>query len=140
MPLALAESTATPNPLDKGKRVVVVPSENEDEFAEGQIFKRRMTTWAAPQVVTSTSSSNHDADSLREHPPSTTSPSQPMALEGGIETELTSAPPPAPEFSMPIQETLRGYLEKLSPRSLPEGSKKEGMNYYMGAFIACANT
>jgi len=40
MPLALAESTDAPAPLDKGKRVVVVPSEDEDESAEGQVFKR----------------------------------------------------------------------------------------------------
>ena len=63
-----------------------------------------------------------------------------MALEGGIEAEPTSAPPSAPELPLPLQETLRGYLEKMSPSSQTEGPKKEGMNYYMGAFIARANT
>jgi len=63
-----------------------------------------------------------------------------MALEGGTATEPTSAPPPAPELPPPIQDTLRGYLEKISPRGQAEGPKKENMNYYMGAFIACANT
>jgi len=74
IPLALVATTTEPAPLDKGKGVVVVPSEDEDESAEGQVFKRRRTTRAAPQAVTSTSSSNHDVDSLREHPPSATSP------------------------------------------------------------------
>ena len=74
MLLALAASTAAPAPLDKGKGVVVVPSEDEEDFAEGQVFKRRRTTRAAPQVATSTSSSSHGAESLREHPPSATSP------------------------------------------------------------------
>jgi len=140
IPLALAETTTEPAPLDKGKRVVVVPSEDEDESVEGQVFKRRRTTRVAPQAVTSTSSSNHDADSLREHPPSATSPPQPMALEGGTETEPTSAPPPALELPPPVQEMLRGYFHKLSPGSRAEGTKKEGMNFYLGAFMACANT
>jgi len=63
-----------------------------------------------------------------------------MALEGGTETEPISAPPLAPELPLPIQEILRGYLEKMSPSSQSEGPKKEGMNYYMGAIVACANT
>jgi len=139
MSLALAASTAAPAPLDNGKGVVVVPSEDEEDSVEGQVFKRRRTTRVAPQVATSTSSSSHGAESLREHPPSATSPPQPMALEGGVESE-PAQPAPAPELPLPIQDTLRGYLEKMSPRSQTEGPKKEGMNYYMGAFIACANT
>ena len=43
-PLALSETTAAPAPLDKGKGVVGVPSENEEESAKGQVFKRRRTT------------------------------------------------------------------------------------------------
>jgi len=119
--------------------VVVVPSEGEKDSGEGQVFKRRRTTQAPPQVVTSASSSSHGIESIREYPPSATSPPQPMALEGGVESE-PAQPPPAPKLPMPIQETLRGYLEKMSPSSQAEGPKKEGMNYYMGAFIACANT
>jgi len=63
-----------------------------------------------------------------------------MALEGGTETEPTSAPPPTPELSPPVQEMLRGYFHKLSLGSQAEGAKKEGMNFYLGAFMACANT
>ena len=33
-----------------------------------------------------------------------------------------------------------GYFHKLSPGSQAEGVKKEGMNFYLGAFMACANT
>ena len=136
----MAETPTEPAPLDKGKGVVVVPSEDEEDSAEGQLFKRRRTTRAAPQVATSTTSSSHVAESLRENPPSATSPPQPMALEGGTETEPTSAPPPTSELPPPIQDTQRGYLEKMSPRGQAEGPKKEGMYYYMGAFMACANT
>jgi len=85
MPLALAETTVAPAPLDKGKGVVVVPSEDEEDSTEGQVFKRRRTTRAAPQVATSTTSSSHGAESLRENHPSATSPPQPTALEGVVE-------------------------------------------------------
>ena len=111
MPLALAETTTTLTPLDKGKGVVVVPSEDEEDTTEGQVFKKRRTT----KVVTSISSSNHGVESLREHPPSTTSPPLQMALEGGIESKPTPAPASAPELPQPDQEMLRGYLHKVSP-------------------------
>ena len=119
--------------------MVVVPSEDKEDSAEGQVFKRRRTTQAAPQAVTSTSSSSHGAKSLREHPPSATSPPQPMALEGGVKSEPAQAAF-ASELPLPVQEMLRGYLEKLSPSSQTGGPKKEGMNYYLGAFMASANT
>ena len=133
MPLALAEAAAAPAPLDKGKRVVVVPSDDEEDSAGGQVFKRRRTTQAAPQTATSAISSSSGADSLREHPPSATSPPQPTALVGGTEAEPTSAPPPAPELPLPIQDSLRGFLERGV-----EGPKTEGIYYYMGAFMPCA--
>jgi len=87
VPLALTETPAKPAPIDKGKGVVVVPSEDEEDSAEGQVFKRRRTSRATPQVATSTTSSSHRVESLRENPPSATSPPQPMALEGGTETD-----------------------------------------------------
>ena len=76
MPLALAEASASSTPLDKGKRVMEVVSDDEDS-AEGQVFKRQRTQ-RAPQTVTSATSSSHGAESLRENPPSATSPPQPI--------------------------------------------------------------
>jgi len=116
---------------------VVLPSDDEEDSAEGQVFKRRRTA----KVVTSSSSSssNHCADSLREHPPSATSPPQQLALEGGVESEPAQTTS-APELPPPIQEMLRGYFHKVSPGSQSEGAKKVGMNFYLGAFMACANT
>jgi len=114
VPLALAETATTPAPLDKGKGVVVLPSNDEEDSAEGQVFKRRRTT----KVVTSTSSSNHDAESLREHPPSATSPPQQLALEGGVESE------PAQTTPAPVQEMMRGYLHKVSPGANLRGLRR----------------
>jgi len=140
MPLALAEAVAAPTLLDKGKRVVVVPSDDEEDFAGGQVFKRRRTTQAAPQAATSAISSSSGAESLREHPPRANSPPQPSALEGGTEIEPTSTPPPVPELPPPMQDSLRGYLDRMSPRDQAEGPKKEVVFYYMGTFMACAST
>ena len=83
MPLALVETATSSTPLNKGKRVMVVPSDDEDS-AEGQVFKRQRTTQHAPQTATSATSSSHGAESLRENPPSANSTAQPMALEGGL--------------------------------------------------------
>jgi len=140
MPLALAEAVAVPAPLDKGKRVVVVPSDEEEDSARGQVFKRRRTTQAAPCAATSVVSSSSGADSLREHPPSANSPPPPSVLEGETEPEPTSAPTPVPKLPPPIQDSLRGFLGSMAPRGHAEGPQKESMFYYMGAFMACANT
>jgi len=62
-----------------------------------------------------------------------------MALEGRVES-IPAQAAPAPELPSPVQEMLRGYFHKLSPGSQAEGAKKEGMNFYLSAFMACANT
>jgi len=128
----MVETATTPAPLDKGKRVVVVPSDEDEDSADGKVFKSRRTT----KVITSTPSSNHDVESLREHPPSATSPSYQLALEGGVESE----PTPALKLPQPVQELLRGYLRQATPGGPYEEAKKETMAYYLGAFLACANS
>jgi len=138
MPLALVEAATSSAPLDKGKRVVEVVSDDEDS-AEGQVFKRQRTQHA-PQTVTSATSSSHGAESLREDPPSATSPPQPMNLEGEAATEPTSVPPPAPELPLPMQDSLRGFLGRASPRGQAEGPQRESLYYYMGAFMSCAHS
>jgi len=80
MPLTMAGTATTPAPLDKGKGVVVVPSEDDEDTEDGQVFKRRRTN----KVVASPSSSSHDAESLREHPPKATSPPHQLALGVGL--------------------------------------------------------
>ena len=61
----MVETATTPAPLDKGKGVVVIPSEDDEDTKDGQVLKRRRTN----KVVTSHSSSNHGAESRREHRP-----------------------------------------------------------------------
>ena len=117
-----------------------VTSDDDEDSAEGQVFKRQRTTQHAPQIVTSVTSSSHAAESLREDPPSAISPPQPMALEGGIEAEPTIVPPPAPELPLPMQDSLRGFLGRMSLRGQAEGPQKESIYYYMGALMSCAHT
>ena len=136
MPLALAESAA---PLDKGKRVVEVVSDDE-KSSEGQVFKRKRTTHHAPRQVASATSSSHGAEYLRENPPSATSPPQLMDLEGGVEAEPTTVPPLAPELPLPMQDSMRGFLGRSSPRGKAEGPQRESLYYYMGAFMSCAHS
>ena len=136
--LVLAEAGAPSAPLDKGKRVVEVISDDEDS-AEGQAFKRQRTQ-RAPQTVTYATSSSYGDEFLREDPPSATSLSQPMILEGGLEAEHTSTPPPAPELPLPIQDSLRGFFGKASPRDQTERPQRESLYYHMGAFMSCAHS
>jgi len=135
MPLALAEAAAPSAPLDKGKRVVVVTDDDEDS-AEGQVFKRQRTIQHAPQQVTSATSSPHAVESLREDPPSATSLPQPANPE--VETETTTIPLPALELPIPMQDSLRGLLARESPGNQAEGAQRESLYYYMGAFMSCA--
>ncbi|XP_068476882.1 eisosome protein 1-like [Phaseolus vulgaris] len=138
VPLALVEVGASSAPLEKGKRVVEVVSDDEDS-TERQVFKRQRTQHA-PQMVTSATSSSHRAESLREDPPSATSPPQSVHQERGFEAEPVGVLPPAPELPLPMQESLRGFLSMGSTGSQTEEPQRESMYYYMGLFMSCAYT
>jgi len=43
VPFTVVETATTPAPLDKGKGVVVIPSEDDEDTEDGQVFKRRRT-------------------------------------------------------------------------------------------------
>ena len=138
VPLAVAHTSA-PAPLDKGKGVLVVPSDDKGS-GEGQVFKRGRIN----RVVTSRSASPQCRESLRDNPPSATSPPPQICQEEGAE----STPPPsqtAPQAPAPklltippaIMQLMRGFNERSSGSSSGE-AKKEDMPYYMGAFLAIA--
>jgi len=129
VPLTIVETATTPAPLDKGKGVVVVPSEDDEDTEDGQVFMRRRTT----KVVTSTSSSNHGAESLRDHPPSATSP--PINWLWSVGLSMSPRLPPRRPQSFP-----QSYLHRATLGGPSEEAKKESMAYYLGAFLACANS
>jgi len=91
-------------------------------------------------MVTSAASSSHGAESLREDPPSATSPPQSVYQEGGFEAEPVGVLPPAPDLPLPMQESLRGFLSLGSSGSQTEEPQRESMYYYMGLFMSCAYT
>ena len=117
----------------------MVPSDDEGS-GEEHVFKRRRINI----VVTSRSASPQRGESLRDNPPGTTSPPQPMDLEEEVESTpppaQTAAPASAPEvLTIPpaIMQLMRGFNER-SPGSSSGEAKKEGIPYCMGAFLAIA--
>ena len=88
--------------------MVEVVFDDEDSI-EGQVFKRQRTQHAH-QIVASATSSSHGAKSLREDPPSATSPPQSVHQVRGCEAEPVVVLPPAPEIPLPMQLSLRVFL------------------------------
>ncbi|XP_068475356.1 uncharacterized protein [Phaseolus vulgaris] len=145
VPLAVASSPA-PAPLDKGKRVLEVLSDDEDS-GSGVVFKRRR----AARVPILPAASPQGGESFRDNPPSATSP-QPTIVQEEKDDGAESAPPPppaevsavpapipaAPELIAippPIMHLMRGFNGGL----MPEGSdRREGMPYHLGVFLAVA--
>jgi len=132
----VVETATTPAPLEKGKGVVVIPSEDDEDTEDGQVFKRRRTN----KVVTSHYSSNHGAESLREHPPSATSPPDQLALGAGVESAPTPDPTPAPELPQPVQGFIKGFLHQATPGGSTDTTTKEGVAYCIGEYLSNARS
>ena len=103
--IPLVGASPTPAPLKKGKRVVNIASDDEEDTLDGPVFKRRRAAVAAPSHSTLVSRPT----SFREHPPSASSPQSLFALEG--EGENAPEPPPALALELPLvlQQILKGY-------------------------------
>ncbi|XP_068475061.1 uncharacterized protein [Phaseolus vulgaris] len=147
VPLAAASSPA-PTPLDKGKRVLEILSDDED--SEGVApFKRRKSA----QVPLLLEASPQGGNPFMDDPPSATSLPPPTVQEDGGEGAEFAPPPPPVEVSAspapvaaaaaldliaippPIMHLMRGF----SGGTMPEGTdRKEGMPFYLGAFLAVA--
>ncbi|XP_068504595.1 uncharacterized protein [Phaseolus vulgaris] len=132
-------NTSAPAHLDKGKSVLMVLSDDEGSD-EGQVFKRRRTD----RVISSCSASSQHGGAIRDNPPSATSPTPQIGQEEGAEStpQPTQTVPqaPAPEvLTIPpaIMQLMSGFNERSSGSSSGE-AKKEGMPYYMGAFLSIA--
>ena len=139
VPLAVAGTPPT-TPLDKGKRVLTISSEDEDSDV-GPTYKRRRTN----RIFYSRSPSPPHGGSLMNNPPSATSPSpQTVQEEGVVEsvplptptpTPAPAAPTPTPELMEippPIRQLMRGFNERLSPGEPSGVRRSEGMPYYLG--------
>jgi len=122
IPLATVRTSPLPTPLSKNKGVVIVPSDEDEDSAEDPVFKRRRTT----TVAVSHSSSEKNAESLRDHPPSASTPPNYLALEEGAETTPEPTPTPAPELPWVVQHVLRGYQQETLGSSVDE-ALMEGM-------------
>jgi len=76
IPLATARASPTPAPLEKGKGVVKVISNDDEETMVGPAFKRRRAAVAA----TSHSTTASRPASFRDYPPRASSTQGPLAL------------------------------------------------------------
>ena len=112
----------------------MVAIDSDDEVTgEGITFKRRKVVSAA----TSRSSNEAPLSSYREHPPNTSSPHEPLAIEGGEENipEGVSVPP-APELPSALQHALKRFQERRIGDALNEGPLKERMGLSLRDFLA----
>jgi len=139
-------SSPAPTPLDKGKRVLEILSDDEDSDG-GLVFKRRK----AARVPMPPAASPQGGDSFRDNPPSATSLPPTVVQEERGEGAESAPPPPPTEVSAapasvsaapdliaippPMMHLMRGF----NGGSMPEGSdRREGMPFYLGAFLAVA--
>jgi len=134
-PLGRGQDFPSTSPLDKGKGVVNVPSDDEEDTAEGPVFKRRMTTI----VATSHSTSNKHAESLREHPPSASTPPNYMAMGEGAETAPEPTPAPAPKLPRVVQHLLKGF-QQVPPEGPTDEAVEESVAYSLGEFFSRASS
>jgi len=147
VPLAAASTHAPARP-DKGKRVLEINSDSEDSGC-ALVFKKRRPA----RVPTLPIASLGGGDSLRDDPPSATSPS-PQVVQEEQDEGAESVPPPLPlpeaaaasgsappapapapsphEILIPhpvYRKLAQGFTEGMSPENPNRG---ESMPYYMG--------
>jgi len=105
IPLATVKASPPPAPIEKGKGVVHISYDDEEDTMEAPVFKRRKAATAAA----SNSSSARRPASFRDKPPSASYPQGLLALEGGGESMPKSAPAPAFVLPLVLQQILKGY-------------------------------
>jgi len=131
IPLATAKASPPLAPLEKGKGVVHISSDDEEDTMEGPVFKRRKVA----TVATSHSSSARHSASFRDHPLSASSPRGPLALEGGGERVPEPAPALVPELPLVLQQILKGYQKGVMGSSTNE-AVQENLALSLGEFFA----
>ena len=108
VPLDVASSLA-PTPLDKGKRVLEIISDDEDSDGVAP-FKRRK----AARVPILPVASPQGEDSFRDNPPSATSLPPTMAQEETGEGAESAPPPPPAEVSSNIRALTKSRSKSMS--------------------------
>jgi len=133
VPLAAVRASPPPARLDKNKGVVLIASDDEEDTMGGPTFKRRKTTTVAP----SHSYSAERTTSLRDNPPSATSPQNLLELEDGA--ERVPVPAPALELPLVLQQILKGY-QKGAMGSSTDEAMQEILALSLREFFARANS
>jgi len=130
VPLASAQTNPAPSSLKKGKGVVDIESDEDTE--KGPAFKRHR----AMVTATSHSSTEGTPASLRDHPPSASSPPGHLALEG--DSKNAPATPPAPELPAVLQHALKVFQSAVV-EDLDEVISRERLGFNFGTLLAQSN-
>jgi len=127
IPLAVAQASPAPPPLEEDKGVVEI--ESDKDSVELPVFKRRRLVMA----TTSHFSIASRPASLRGQPPSASSPPGLLFLEGGDESAL--ATPSAPELPSVLQHALKGFQTGVMGDS-DEARTRERLGLNFGTLLA----
>jgi len=133
--MATVRDSPPPALLEKNKGVMLISSDDDEDTMEGPALKRRKTT----MVATSHSSSARRSISLRDNPPSASSPPNFLAPEEGAESVPKPALAPAPELPLGLQQILRGYQQEAMGNSADK-ALQESMSLSLGGFFARATS
>jgi len=122
-------------PLGRKKSVVAIESDEDEDTAEGPVFKRRRGVVA----TTSHSTTIGLPKSFRDHPPSASSPHGLLALEGGGESAPRNEQvSPASELSAVLQHAIKSF-QRGATEDLDEDVIRESMGLSLGEFLVQTN-
>ncbi|KAK7373540.1 hypothetical protein VNO80_06954 [Phaseolus coccineus] len=131
-------AVAAPEPIaDKSKRAAPVEISEDEDTCSDLVFKRKRV-----EVATEVSSATEgQPPSFREHPPSASSPPEPLlALEsGGESAPSTSQVPPAPELPPLLRRTLAQMPGQAAMEAMDRNSLGDLISHGLGEFLTASN-
>ncbi|KAK7342256.1 hypothetical protein VNO80_25201 [Phaseolus coccineus] len=123
---------------DKSKRAAPVEVSDDEDTCSGLVFKRKKVGTA---TEVSSATEGHPS-SFREHPPSASSPPEPiLTIEGGGESAPSSDQmPSAPELPSLLQRSLAHMPGRAVLEAMDRNSLENLLNHGLGEFLAASNS
>ncbi|KAK7332477.1 hypothetical protein VNO80_29229 [Phaseolus coccineus] len=123
---------------DKSKRAAPVEVSDDEDTCSGLVFKRKRVGTA---TEVSSATEGHPS-SFREHPPSASSPPEPiLTIEGGGESAPSSDQmPSAPELPSLLQRSLSDMPGKAVLEAMDRNSLENLLSHGLGEFLAASNS
>ncbi|KAK7342266.1 hypothetical protein VNO80_25212 [Phaseolus coccineus] len=123
---------------EKSKKAAPVEVSDDEDTCSGLVFKRKRVGTAAE---VSSATEGHPS-SFREHPPSASSPPEPiLTLEGGGESAPPSGQmPSAPELPSLLQRSLAQMPGRAVLEAMDRNSLENLLSHGLGEFLAASNS